>query len=186
MPLKRMKRSLWLALTPTQKKRKIYIRAWSKAHPDKRWLTATPEYKAERMRQHNIWRKNNPESVRKSSLKDYNKNREKRTAATRAWQKRNPDKVQAIAQRVRYGPNALAHYATQKKKQNNRCAVCGKRPKRNKRLGQDHDHTCCPSSTKTCGACLRGLLCDPCNMNVGHVEKYTKKVAPYLKYWRRK
>lgn len=33
------------------------------------------------------------------------------------------------------------------------------------RLKVDHDHACCPSA-KSCGKCIRGLLCDYCNGNV--------------------
>lgn len=33
---------------------------------------------------------------------------------------------------------------------------------RNKRLAVDHDHTCC-SGPKSCGRCVRGLICGPCN-----------------------
>ena len=30
----------------------------------------------------------------------------------------------------------------------------------------DHDHTCCPTK-KTCGKCIRGLLCNNCNHLLG-------------------
>lgn len=33
----------------------------------------------------------------------------------------------------------------------------------------DHDHKCCPGR-KSCGACVRGLLCDPCNRDLGMLE----------------
>jgi hypothetical protein len=50
------------------------------------------------------------------------------------------------------------------------CASCGNPPlEDNKRLGWDHDHLCCPQYP-TCGACVRGLLCQPCNTLVGFVE----------------
>jgi len=34
---------------------------------------------------------------------------------------------------------------------------------------QDHDHVCC-SGKKSCGKCLRGLLCHGCNTKLGALE----------------
>lgn len=35
-------------------------------------------------------------------------------------------------------------------------------------LHVDHDHSCCPGSRKTtCGKCVRGFLCGPCNRGIG-------------------
>lgn len=35
-----------------------------------------------------------------------------------------------------------------------------------KALHLDHDHACCPGA-KSCGKCIRGLLCNRCNLGVG-------------------
>ena len=34
-------------------------------------------------------------------------------------------------------------------------------------LHVDHDHRCCPSERKSCGKCVRGLLCRKCNTGLG-------------------
>lgn len=47
------------------------------------------------------------------------------------------------------------------------CAICEEPPQEGKRLVVDHDHRCCPTEWKTCGHCIRGLLCTPCNSGIG-------------------
>lgn len=37
-----------------------------------------------------------------------------------------------------------------------------------RRLSVDHDHSCCPAPP-ICGACIRGLICGPCNTLIGQV-----------------
>jgi DNA-binding CsgD family transcriptional regulator len=54
-------------------------------------------------------------------------------------------------------------------RQNDACAICGKTEAdgSGRRLAIDHDHACCPGR-RTCGKCIRGLLCTACNL---HVDK---------------
>jgi hypothetical protein len=49
-------------------------------------------------------------------------------------------------------------------KQGGLCGVCRKPldPVVLRSIHVDHDHACCPT-TRTCGKCVRGLLCDTCN-----------------------
>lgn len=54
------------------------------------------------------------------------------------------------------------------------CAICGVDEPRAKNWAIDHDHTCCPYSTKgqwrTCGECIRGILCGNCNRGIGQFQ----------------
>lgn len=56
------------------------------------------------------------------------------------------------------------------KNQNNACAICSE-PFEGK-FAIDHDHSCCPGKNlrkgKTCGKCVRGLLCRGCNHGLGN------------------
>jgi len=52
--------------------------------------------------------------------------------------------------------------------QEGKCKGCKIKPGINdKPLFIDHDHKCCPSNIKTCGNCIRALLCDDCNKTLG-------------------
>lgn len=50
--------------------------------------------------------------------------------------------------------------------QGGRCAICQIATGSSKALANDHDHNCCPGGG-SCGKCLRGLLCSPCNLLIG-------------------
>jgi hypothetical protein len=68
--------------------------------------------------------------------------------------------------------------------QNGVCAICSKKPTRNY-LSVDHDHSCCPG-IKTCGNCIRGLLCQSCNSFLGRVDDNLTTAINYLETYRQK
>jgi hypothetical protein len=63
------------------------------------------------------------------------------------------------------------------------CAMCRRPFKKGERVCADHDHACCPPSpttAKTCGKCIRGLLCFRCNTALGYIELYRDRADAYL------
>lgn len=65
---------------------------------------------------------------------------------------------------------SLEQYEELVERQQGVCALCGSEPVHWRRLSVDHDHRCCPSASKSCGKCVRALLCLKCNNGVGWLE----------------
>lgn len=57
------------------------------------------------------------------------------------------------------------------------CDACGGRDN----LHIDHDHKCCPGNT-SCGKCVRGVLCDGCNIALGYLDDDPERVKKLLHY----
>lgn len=66
--------------------------------------------------------------------------------------------------------------------QNYSCKICEKSETTfRKRLSIDHDHACCPGE-KSCGKCVRGLLCHHCNAALGNAKDDTKILQKMIDY----
>lgn len=79
------------------------------------------------------------------------------------------EKQRLYMMKHRYGLSP-EQYGAMMEQQNFCCAICkeefgdgGRKP------CVDHDHNCCPG-TKTCGKCVRAILCNTCNVFTGLVE----------------
>lgn len=62
------------------------------------------------------------------------------------------------------------------------CKGCGRLPD-GRALQVDHDHACCPEAGRSCGQCIRGLMCFSCNTVLGHVADnpaLLRRLASYL------
>jgi len=105
-------------------------------------------------------------------------------AYARNWYSANPGRHRAVTIKHKYGMTA-DEYAAILREQGGGCAICGKTPDQNgKNLAVDHDHSCCPGM-RSCGKCVRGLLCDQCNRGIGYFQDSTELLHAAGAYLRR-
>jgi hypothetical protein len=57
------------------------------------------------------------------------------------------------------------------------CPLCD----RNQARCVDHDHKCCPGKI-SCGKCVRGLICSPCNKFLGHLRDDPEALLRFGRY----
>lgn len=81
---------------------------------------------------------------------------------------------------------SLKEYDDKLEYQGFNCAVCGiSAEKCDAPLSVDHDHKCCPGK-KSCGECVRGLLCTSCNIGLGYMKddlKILEAAQTYIAKW---
>lgn len=61
------------------------------------------------------------------------------------------------------------------------CEICGS----NVKILVDHDHSCCPNN-RSCGKCVRGVLCFTCNVAIGMLGDSVESLEKVLSYLKRK
>ena len=69
--------------------------------------------------------------------------------------------------------------------QDGACALCLS-PAKDGRLAVDHDHNCCPGA-RSCGKCVRSLLCLECNTSLGGFKDdvhLMQRAINYIKEYR--
>jgi hypothetical protein len=99
--------------------------------------------------------------------------------------------LQKLRMQLRGHGLTLEQYAALRVEQSDRCAAC-KEPLRFDEphaVHIDHDHGCCATVTApgklSCGKCVRGLLCNPCNQGIVWMERYPQRVHQWMEYLRR-
>jgi hypothetical protein len=160
-----------LALTPEQKEGKK--RAKQKY---------ADSHKSERRESNRRWRLRNPER-HKNAVKRWRQNRKEDywASARRSSLKRT------------YGANIAQHQQRVRQEQRGKCPLCLRSLDTSRRPSQDHSHKCCPPvigrngkpQVKTCGRCLRGILCTRCNQALGFIENeaWLERAIAYIKMW---
>ena len=65
-------------------------------------------------------------------------------------------------------------------RQDNKCALCHTEFE-DLEFSVDHDHSCCPEAA-SCGDCIRGFLCTPCNTGLGKLKDDTDVLRRAIDY----
>lgn len=147
----------------------------------------TDEQKAQRAAYMREYRKRNPETVKEHGKRYRDRNKDKNRDRKKDWRNKNKDHVKEtskewyllnkdhvadVAMQRRCGIT-LRQYEEMLYAQGNKCAICGATESYKGstivRFSIDHDRSCCPS-LKSCGRCVRGLLCHHCNVGIGHLR----------------
>lgn len=82
----------------------------------------------------------------------------------------------------RYGIS-MEDYEKLLREQNGVCAICERSPDEVGVLAVDHDHRCCPTE-RTCGSCIRKLLCTDCNISIGRFNDNVLRLERAAEYLR--
>jgi len=111
--------------------------------------------------------------------------RECRNEYTRQYNKRRPDVIKRAKakymakltddQRYRRNRTAMlwrfkltdAMWDDMFDSQGRRCAICRVDTPTGHGWHVDHDHVCCPENGRSCGKCVRAILCSECNTGLG-------------------
>lgn len=155
------------------KERKEYLAAYYQAHKEeiaesgKRYRSQNAERISETRRSY----RNSPEgrSVHKAWV---DANPDKVKASKDAERRRNKDTRRNRDFKQKYGIT-LADYDRMFEDQGGMCAICFGPPKSGRRMAVDHDHET--------GA-IRGLLCNTCNLAIGHLRDDPMVVASAAVY----
>jgi hypothetical protein len=134
-----------------------------------------PEVQKQKTRE---YRESHPEYAAKI-LENFNRKR-----ADKATDDRNSNKefyraLEFAREMKKYG-TTVEWYRDRLIEQNGLCAMCGHLSHHHgtiQRLQVDHDHKCCDLHTKSCGRCLRGLLCADCNILLSYLERFLADLA---------
>lgn len=129
----------------------------------------------------------NQEKARQASREYYAANREAILERQRAKRQAGNDlEKKASAEWRLYGKHRLTVERRQEllESQEYVCPGCATdlRTLEPRERSVDHDHRCCPSA-RSCGRCVRGLLCKKCNLALGLANdspKILRQLAAYL------
>lgn len=125
----------------------------------------------------------------------YNRNRPRNIVNSEEWVERNnkvkdyylSTRIERVHyQRLRKYGLSLDKYHQMLRDQFYACAICERRiDELSGPLNVDHDHACCATTRenpRTCGQCVRSLLCTDCNQGLGRFRDDTELLRKAIAY----
>jgi hypothetical protein len=101
---------------------------------------------------------------------------------SRLWRETYPEKWAAHHRRRQYRVSP-SMYKAMLLVQGGVCAICRCPEMKRASLSVDHDHACCSTvDKKSCGKCVRGLICARCNRGLGAFLDSRAFLAAALSY----
>jgi ribosomal protein L11 methylase PrmA len=119
--------------------------------------------------------------------KEYAKlHRSEKNAYALEWYRKHPEEVRNT-RLMRTFKITASEWAAKLATQGFKCAICKTEvPKGFGTWHTDHNHACC-SGIKSCGKCVRGLLCYSCNSGLARFKdspELLRAAAIYIEEWR--
>ena len=114
------------------------------------------------------------------------KNPEKHAKEVRDWAKSQAGRISVRATKAKqlYGLSP-EQYDDILLGQEGKCEVCRvemtAESHKKTSVAVDHDHACCPGN-KSCGKCIRGMLCSMCNFMLGFANDNVETLANAIQY----
>lgn len=113
----------------------------------------------------------------------------------RKFRKTTEGKISSKSSNLKYYyKTALSKFNSLLEIQENRCAICQKSFSSEVRAVVDHDHSCCPRKvglrqyssrggrSRSCGKCIRGILCIGCNAGLGMFNDDPQLLISAIRY----
>lgn len=113
-------------------------------------------------------------------------------ARTKRWKDANPERRKQQCRDSKKRLHTQNYYNLPPEKyqkmvdaQGGVCKICFSPNVDGKNLAVDHDHKCCPAR-RSCGKCIRALLCNPCNYGLAGFKDdvdILKRAIEYIEEW---
>ena len=128
-----------------------------------------------------------PEEKARTKLKSnqnwYLNNPGKHAEGHENWIAKKPENWLRIQRRSRIKKYnlTLEQFEDMVKQQKGKCLGCGKSFPTDRAPAIDHDRKCCQGN-KSCGKCVRGILCKFCNLGLGYAQDNIQTLKNWIIY----